>query len=106
MLALTPEAARHIASQLQARGKGVGVRVGVRPSGCSGLAYLLEFVDQPEEDDILIQDHDVKLFVSPACAEYLQGTQLDFAREGLNQGLVFRNPNVKAECGCGESFTV
>lgn len=106
MLALTSKAADHITSQLQTRGQGIGVRVGVRPSGCSGLAYVLEFVDQPEQDDILVQDHDVKVFVSPASMEYLKGTELDFVREGLNQGLVFRNPNVKAECGCGESFTV
>ena len=106
MLALTPQAAEHISGQLAARGHGVGVRVGVRPSGCSGLAYVLEFVDSPEQDDILVQEGEVKLFVAPASMEYLKGTQLDFVREGLNQGLVFRNPNVKAECGCGESFTV
>lgn len=103
---VTETAARHIGRQLTARGHGVGIRVGVRTSGCSGMAYVLEFVDEPAAEDVVFDAHGVKVIVDPKSLLYLDGTELDFVKEDLNEGLQFRNPNVTAECGCGESFTV
>jgi len=105
-ISLTSEAAEHVGRQLQSRGKGEGIRIGVKTSGCSGLAYVLEFVDQPEPEDTFFESDGVKVFVDPKSLVYLDGTIVDFAQEGLNEGLEFRNPNVAGECGCGESFTV
>ncbi len=105
-LTLTESAARHVQSQLDSRGRGLGIRLGVRTSGCSGMAYVLEFVDEQAPEDTVFEDHGVKVFIDPKSLVYLDGTELDFVREGLNEGLQFRNPNVSAECGCGESFTV
>jgi iron-sulfur cluster assembly protein len=105
-LSVTESAANHVASQLDSRGKGLGIRVGVTTSGCSGMAYVLEFVDDLVPEDHVFEGHGVKVFVDPKSMVYLDGTELDFVREGLNEGLQFRNPNVQGECGCGESFTV
>jgi len=105
-ITLTEAAASRVQTFLQNRGKGLGLRVAVRTSGCSGMAYVIEFVDTPESDDQVFEDHGVKLFVDPKSLIYLDGTEVDFTREGLNEGFKFNNPNVKAECGCGESFTV
>ena len=104
--AVTEAAAGHVQRQLDARGRGEGIRIGVKTSGCSGLAYVLEFVDAPDPEDTLFEDHGVKLFIDPKSLVYLDGTIVDYAKEGLNEGLEFRNPNVAGECGCGESFTV
>ena len=93
-ISLTSEAAEHVGRQLQSRGKGEGIRIGVKTSGCSGLAYVLEFVDQPEPEDTIFESDGVKVFVDPKSLVYLNGTIVDFAREGLNEGLEFRNPNV------------
>ena len=103
---LTEQAAEHIRQQRDARGHGIGVRIGVTPSGCSGMSYLLEFVDQLNEEDQVFEKDGAKVIIDAKSLPYLEGTQLDFVREGLNEGLKFNNPNVKAECGCGESFTV
>lgn len=103
---LTEKAASHIASFIAKRGKGVGIRLGVRTSGCSGMAYKLEFADDALPDDIVFESHGVKVLVDPKSLPYLEGTELDFAREGLNEGFKFNNPNVKDQCGCGESFNV
>jgi iron-sulfur cluster assembly protein len=103
---LTEKAASHVQSYMTKRGKGVGLRVGVRTSGCSGLAYKLEFADAVNPDDHEFESHGVKVVVDPKSLPYLEGTQLDFTREGLNEGFKFLNPNVKDECGCGESFNV
>jgi len=103
---LTESAARHVARSLANRGKGVGLRLGVRTSGCSGLAYKLEFADELHPGDISFQSHGVTVIVDPKSLPYLDGTELDFAREGLNEGFKFNNPNVKDACGCGESFNV
>lgn len=103
---LTESAAQHIAAQLEGRGRGLGIRLGVTTSGCSGMAYVLEFVDEQAPEDTVFEGHGVRLFVDPKSLAYLEGTELDFVREGLNEGLQFRNPNVTGECGCGESFTV
>lgn len=103
---LTAQAAQHIEKYLQKRGKGLGLRLGVRTTGCSGMAYKLEYVDEQHEDDQVFESHGVKVFVDPKSLSYIDGTELDYAREGLNEGFKFSNPNEKATCGCGESFTV
>jgi len=103
---LTEKAADHVQAFLAKRGKGVGLRVGVRTSGCSGLAYKLEFADEVGPEDAQFESHGVKVLVDPKSLPYLDGTELDFAREGLNEGFKFNNPNVKDACGCGESFNV
>lgn len=103
---LTEKAARHIQRSLSQRGAGIGLRLGVRTSGCSGLAYVIEFADAAQPDDIRFESCGVTLLVDPKSVPYLSGTELDFVREGLNEGFKFNNPNVKAQCGCGESFNV
>jgi iron-sulfur cluster assembly protein len=106
MVTLTEKAASHVQSFLAKRGKGVALRLGVRTSGCSGMAYKLEFADVINPDDVQFECHGVKVVIDPKSLPYLQGTELDYAREGLNEGFKFRNPNVKDQCGCGESFNV
>ena len=106
MITLTENAAKHVQSYMAKRGKGVGLRVGVRTSGCSGMAYKLEFADDLKAEDIAFESHGVRVIVDPKSLPYLEGTELDYTREGLNEGFKFRNPNVKDECGCGESFNV
>ena len=103
---LTEAAARHVSKYLAKRGKGVGVRLGVKTTGCSGLAYKLEYVDEVAPEDVVFENHGVKLMVDPKSLAYIDGTELDFAKEGLNEGFKFNNPNVKDQCGCGESFHV
>ncbi len=105
-ITVTQAAATHVASQLDGRGKGLGIRLGVKTSGCSGMAYVIEFVDAEEPQDLVFEQRGVKIYVDPKSLAYLDGTELDFVKEGLNEGLQFRNPNVAGECGCGESFTV
>ncbi|HEX7388013.1 MAG TPA: iron-sulfur cluster assembly protein IscA [Castellaniella sp.] len=105
-ITLTQQAAEHIQQHLESRGKGVGLRLGVKPSGCSGLSYLLEYVDDPQPSDQIFEQFGARLYVAPENLQYLQGTELDYAREGLNEGFRFNNPNEKAACGCGDSFTV
>lgn len=103
---LTEKAASHVQAFLAKRGKGVALRLGVRTSGCSGMAYKLEFADAVNPEDAQFDSHGVKVVVDPKSLPYLDGTVLDFAKEGLNEGFKFRNPNVKDECGCGESFNI
>jgi iron-sulfur cluster assembly protein len=105
-ITLTEKAAKHINRYIERRGKGIGLRFGVRTTGCSGMAYKLEYVDESSAEDAVFESHGVKIFVDPKSLPYIDGTELDFAREGLNEGFKFRNPNVKDECGCGESFRV
>lgn len=105
-ITLTEKAADHVARFMQKRGKGVGLRLGVRTSGCSGMAYKLEFADEADADDIRFESHGITVLVDPKSLPYLDGTELDYAREGLNEGFKFNNPNVKDQCGCGESFKV
>ena len=106
MITLTEKAANHIQNFLIKRGKGEGIRLGVRTSGCSGMAYTLEFVDQIQPEDIVFEGHGVKVITDPKSHLYLDGTQLDYTKEGLQEGFRFQNPNVTDECGCGESFAV
>jgi iron-sulfur cluster assembly protein len=103
---ITEAAARHVQKFLTNRGKGVGIRLGVKPSGCSGMSYVLEFVDELQPEDQVFEGHGVKVIIDPKSLLYLDGTELDFTREGLNEGFRFNNPNVKDACGCGESFNV
>ncbi|MBM7059974.1 iron-sulfur cluster assembly protein IscA [Pseudomonas sp. UL073] len=105
-ITMTEAAARHVQRSLEGRGKGEGIRLGVRTTGCSGLAYVLEFVDETAAEDLVFESHGVKVIIDPKSLTYLDGTELDFAREGLNEGFKFNNPNVRGECGCGESFNV
>ena len=106
MISITEKAARHVTSYLTKRGKGIGLRFGVRTSGCSGMAYKLEFVDAVNPDDHVFESHGVKVLVDPKSLPYIDGTELDFVREGLKEGFKFNNPNIKDQCGCGESFNV
>ncbi|MBD2858277.1 iron-sulfur cluster assembly protein IscA [Spongiibacter sp. KMU-158] len=105
-ISVTSAAAAHIRNQISSRGHGLGIRLGVRTSGCSGMAYVLEFVDELQDEDQAFECDGATVFVDPKSLVYLDGTELDFVKEGLNEGLKFNNPNVSAECGCGESFTV
>jgi iron-sulfur cluster assembly protein len=103
---LSPAAAKHVTKYLAKRGKGVGVRLGVKTTGCSGLAYKLEYVDEVLSEDALFETEGIKLMVDPKSLAYLDGTTLDYVREGLNEGFKFNNPNERDKCGCGESFRV
>ncbi|MCK7634101.1 MULTISPECIES: iron-sulfur cluster assembly protein IscA [unclassified Shewanella] len=105
-ITMTPAATERVRSFLANRGKGIGLRLGLRTSGCSGMAYVLEFVDTLNDDDEVFDIEDVKIIIDPKSLIYLQGIELDFVKEGLNEGFQFNNPNAKGECGCGESFTV
>ncbi|AYH44671.1 iron-sulfur cluster assembly protein IscA [Aromatoleum toluolicum] len=103
---VSTSAAKHVSNFIAKRGKGLGIRLGVRTSGCSGMAYRLEFVDETHDDDVVFESNGVKVIVDQKSLAYLDGTELDFVREGLNEGFKFNNPNVKDSCGCGESFNV
>lgn len=105
-ITLTQDAAERVKAFLENRGKGEGLRLGVKTTGCSGMAYVIEFVDDIGEDDQVFEDRGVKIIVDPRSLAYIDGTELDYTKEGLNEGFKFINPNVKDECGCGESFTV
>ncbi len=105
-ITLTENAAKHVLNFIAKRGKGVGLRLGVRTSGCSGMAYKLEFADEIGGDDVTFDSNGVKVLVDPKSLPYIDGMELDYVREGLNEGFKFNNPNVKDTCGCGESFKV
>ena len=102
----TPAAASHVQRSLVRRGKGLGVRLGIKTTGCSGLAYKIEYVDEVSPEDQVIDVHGVKVVIDPKSLAYLDGTELDYVREGLNEGFRFTNPNERDRCGCGESFRV
>ena len=105
-ISLTESAADRVKTFLEKRGKGIGLRLGIKTSGCSGLSYMLEFVDTLNEDDQVFEQHGVKVIVDTKSLVYLDGTQLAFVEQGRNVGFKFTNPNVQDECGCGESFNV
>lgn len=105
-ITMTAAAESHVIRHLEHRSKGIGIRLGVRTTGCSGLSYVLEFVDEKAEEDVVFECGNVQLIIDPKSLVYLDGTQLDYVKEGLNEGFEFKNPNVKDECGCGESFHV
>ena len=106
MLSLTENAANHVIKFLEKRGKGVGIKLGVKASGCSGMSYTLEYIDNIDKNDLVFENFGVKLFIDPKSIIYLDGTKLDYVKEGLQEGFKFINPNVKDECGCGESFHI
>jgi len=103
---LTQVAAKRVQQFLDSRGKGVGLRLGIKTLGCSGLSYTIEFADKIETDDQVFESHGIKVIVDPKSVIYMDGMEVDYAKEGLNEGFRFNNPNAKDECGCGESFTV
>ncbi|WP_299198997.1 iron-sulfur cluster assembly protein IscA [uncultured Amphritea sp.] len=105
-ITMTPAASDHVSKYLKTRGHGYGIRLGVRTSGCSGMAYVLEFVDDIQDEDQVFESDGVSVVIDPKSLLYLDGTELDFVKEGLNEGFKFNNPNVKNECGCGESFNI
>jgi len=105
-ISLTSNAATRVRTYLEKRGSGVGLRLGVRKSGCNGWAYTIDYADAVQPDDVVFDDAGVKVIVDPESLELIDGTEIDFVKEGLNEAFKFRNPNVKGECGCGESFSV
>lgn len=105
-VSMTEAAAKHVSQFLEKRGKGIGLRVGVKTSSCSGMAYKLEFADVLEPDDQVFDSHGIKVIVDPKSLVYIDGTQLDYTREGIQEGFKFNNPNEKDHCGCGKSFSV
>jgi iron-sulfur cluster assembly protein len=105
-LSLTENAAVHVNDFLEKRGKGVGIRVAVKTTGCSGLMYVLEPVDDIQTEDLKFESQGIDVFVDPKSLVYIDGTEMDYVKQGLNEGFEFKNPNVQSECGCGESFTV
>jgi iron-sulfur cluster assembly protein len=106
MITLTDSATNFMSAQLDSRGHGIGIRLAVRTAGCSGLAYVIEFLDESQEDDIIVSQGDFIVAVDPKSHLSLAGMTVDHVKEGLNSGLQFNNPNVKNACGCGESFHV
>ena len=105
-VSLTPAAVERVQSFLAKRGRGVGLRLAVRKTGCSGFAYVVSFADEIGEADVVFEESGVKVIVDGESLRYVDGTEIDFARHGLNEAFRFRNPNVRGECGCGESFSV
>ncbi len=105
-ISLTESAANRVRSFLASRGRGIGLRLGVRKTGCSGFAYVINYADEAQPGDVMFEDRGVKVFVDPGSLSLLDGTTVDFVKQGLNEAFKFRNPNVKGECGCGESFSV
>jgi iron-sulfur cluster assembly protein len=106
MISLTELAAEKVKTQLERRGKGLGIRVAVKTTGCSGLSYVMEYVDVPLPEDLSFVSRSIHVFVDPKSLVYVDGIEMDWVRNGLNEGFDFKNPNEKARCGCGESFTV
>jgi iron-sulfur cluster assembly protein len=105
-VSLTPSAAERVRSFLEKRGSGVGLRLGVKKTGCSGFAYVVNYADEVAPSDVVFEDQGVKVIVDSDSLRYVDGTEIDFVRQGLNEAFKFRNPNVRGECGCGESFNV
>lgn len=105
-ISITNAAADRVRNFLQRRGQGIGLRLGVKKTGCSGFAYVVNYADEVGRDDVVFEEHGVKVIVDRESLGYIDGTQVDFVKQGLNEAFRFRNPNVKGECGCGESFTV
>lgn len=105
-ISLTSAAAHRVQTFLARRGHGLGLRLAIKKTGCSGFSYVVNYADEVGADDVVFEEHGVKVIVDRDSLDYIDGTQIDFVKEGLNEAFRFRNPNVKGECGCGESFTV
>lgn len=106
MITVTDVALNKIKRQLEKRGKGLGIRIGVKTTGCSGLAYVLEFVDKQNTTDLIVDCENCNIYIDPKSCPYVQGMTIDYERQGLNEGFKFINPNERDRCGCGESFRV
>jgi iron-sulfur cluster assembly protein len=105
-ISLTESAAERVSNYLEARGQGIGLRLGITKTGCSGYSYVINYADEVDSEDIVFEDRGVKIVVDPAALELIDGTEVDFVKNGLNEAFSFKNPNVTGECGCGESFNV
>lgn len=105
-ISLTPSAAERVRTFMSSRGTGVGLRLGVKQTGCSGYAYVVSYADEIRADDVVFEEAGVKVVVNREALKFVDGTEIDFVRTGLNEAFKFRNPNVRGECGCGESFNV
>jgi len=105
-ISLTEPAAERVRTHLDARGAGIGLRVAIKKTGCNGFAYVVNYADAVEADDVVFEDHGIQVVVDKTSLELIDGTEVDFVKEGLNEAFKFRNPNVKGECGCGESFNI
>lgn len=106
MISLTEVAAEKVKSHLTRRGNGLGIKIGVKPTGCNGLGYILEYVDDPKKEELSFVSHGIHIFVDPKSMHYLEGLELHYTKKGLNEGFEFNNPNEKSKCGCGSSFNV
>ena len=106
MITVTSIASKKINDNIARRGKGIGIRVGVRTTGCSGLAYVLEYVDSKNPEDTVSEQDGFVIVVDPKSQAYLEGLEIDYVRQGLNEGFEFNNPLEKDRCGCGESFRI
>ena len=105
-ITITESAAERVRSYIESRGKGVGLRLGIKKTGCSGFAYVVGYADVVNDDDVIFEDRDIKIVVDKECLTYIDGTEVDFVKEGLSEAFRFLNPNVQGECGCGESFSI
>ena len=105
-ISITRSAAERVRTFMTKRGRGVGLRIGVKKTGCSGYAYVIDYADSIDTDDVVFEEHGIKVVVDPESLALIDGTRVDFVKEGINEAFKFRNPNVKGECGCGESFSV
>ena len=105
-ISITESAAERVNSYLRKRGQGVGLRLGVKATGCSGYSYVINYADSVDGEDVVFEDRGVKIVVDPAALKLIDGTEVDFVKNGLNEAFSFKNPNVTGECGCGESFNI
>lgn len=105
-ISLTEPAAERVRTHLESRGSGIGLRIGIKKTGCNGFAYVVNYADEVNDEDQVFEDHGVTVVVDETSLALIDGTEVDFIKEGLNEAFRFRNPNVSGECGCGESFSV
>ena len=105
-ITLTTSAADRVRDYLDRRGSGIGLRLGIKKTGCSGFAYVVNYADAVEPDDVVFEDAGISVIVDPDALEFIDGTVVDFVKEGLNEAFKFRNPKATGECGCGESFSI
>ena len=105
-ISITESAAKRVSDYLDKRGQGVGLRLGVKSTGCSGYSYVINYADSVDGEDVVFEDRGVKIVVDPEALKLIDGTEVDFVKNGLNEAFSFKNPNVTGECGCGESFNI
>ncbi len=105
-ISLTESAAQRVSSYIEKRGESIGLRVGVKSTGCSGYSYVINFADEIDADDVVFEDRGIKIVVDNEALKLIDGTEVDFVKNGLNEAFSFKNPNISGECGCGESFNI